>query len=114
MVPNLAWPSCRAALTCNSFAFRRCGNHNWQPQRIWFRCIDGRHPDRYVATHRRMMTDVKQKVALPSIAASAGLTTAKGVVGGMSGARALLSEAAHSLSELGAAVMSDFAARDSR
>src|SRR6266436_1301727 len=113
MVPNLAWPSCRAALTCNSFAFRRCGNHNWQPQRIWFRCIDGRHPDRYVATHRRMMTDVKQKVALSSIAASAGLTTAKGIVGVMSGSLALLSEAAHSLIDLGATVMTYFAVRTS-
>src|SRR6266404_3918110 len=111
MVPNLAWPSCRAALTCNSFAFRRCGNHNWQPQRIWFRCIDGRHPDRYVATHRRIMTDVKQKVALSSIAASAGLTTAKGIVGVMSGSLALLSEAAHSLIDLGATVMTYFAVR---
>src|SRR6266436_2039350 len=111
MVPNLAWPSCRAALTCNSFAFRRCGNHNWQPQRIWFRCIDGRHPDRYVATHRRMMTDVKQKVALSSIAASAGLTLAKGIVGVMSGSLALLSEAAHSLIDLGATMMTYFAVR---
>src|SRR6516165_10618394 len=51
------------------------------------------------------MADVKQKVALSSIAASAGLTTAKAVVGVMSGSLALLSEAAHSLIDLGATVM---------
>src|SRR5258708_15437138 len=97
MVPNLAWPSCRAALTCNSFAFRRCGNHNWQPQRIWFRCIDGRHPDRYVATHRRMMTDVKQKVALSSIAASAGLMAGEGSVWVIIRALLRLAATGHSL-----------------
>jgi cation diffusion facilitator family transporter len=60
-----------------------------------------------------MMTDVKQKVALSSIAASAGLTTAKGIVGVMSGSLALLSEAAHSLIDLGATVMTYFAVRTS-
>ena len=59
------------------------------------------------------MTDVKQKVALSSIAASAGLTTAKGIVGVMSGSLALLSEAAHSLIDLGATVMTYFAVRTS-
>src|SRR2546430_3211936 len=57
------------------------------------------------AAQRRMMSDVKQKVALTSIAASAGLTAAKAVVGVMSGSLALLSEAAHSLIDLGATVM---------
>jgi hypothetical protein len=38
------------------------------------------------------MPDVKQKVALSSIGASAGLTAAKAVVGVMSGSLALLSE----------------------
>ena len=57
------------------------------------------------------MADVKQKVALSSIAASAGLTTAKAVVGVMSGSLALLSEAAHSLIDLGATVMTYFAVR---
>src|ERR671934_342606 len=57
------------------------------------------------------MQDVKQKVALSSIAASAGLTTAKAVVGVMSGSLALLSEAAHSLIDLGATVMTYFAVR---
>src|SRR6476620_1234478 len=60
-----------------------------------------------------MMQDVKQKVALSSIAASAGLTTAKGIVGVMSGSLALLSEAAHSLIDLGATVMTYFAVRTS-
>jgi len=57
------------------------------------------------------MADLKQKVALSSIAASAGLTTAKAVVGVMSGSLALLSEAAHSLIDLGATVMTYFAVR---
>ena len=57
------------------------------------------------------MADVKQKVALSSIAASAGLTMAKAVVGVMSGSLALLSEAAHSLIDLGATVMTYFAVR---
>ena len=40
------------------------------------------------------MPDIKQKVALSSIAASAGLTVAKAVVGVLSGSLGLLSEAA--------------------
>ena len=59
------------------------------------------------------MQDVKQKVALSSIAASAGLTVAKAVVGVMSGSLAILSEAAHSLIDLGATVMTYFAVRAS-
>src|SRR5262245_62878720 len=59
------------------------------------------------------MRDVKQKVALSSIAASAGLTMAKAVVGVMSGSLALLSEADHSLIDLGATVMTYFAVRTS-
>src|SRR5215813_3502457 len=57
------------------------------------------------------MPDVKQKVALSSIAASAGLTMAKAVVGVMSGSLGLLSEAAHSLIDVGATVMTYFAVR---
>jgi divalent metal cation (Fe/Co/Zn/Cd) transporter len=60
-----------------------------------------------------MMQDVKQRVALSSIAASAGLTVAKAVVGVMSGSLALLSEAAHSLIDFGATVMTYFAVRAS-
>src|SRR5437868_9490134 len=59
------------------------------------------------------MADVKQKVALSSIAASAGLTAAKAVVGVMSGSLAILSEAAHSLIDLAATVMTYFAVRTS-
>src|SRR5262245_26812714 len=59
------------------------------------------------------MRDVKQKVALSSIAASAGLTMAKAVVGVISGSLALLSQAAHSLIDLGATVMTYFAVRTS-
>src|SRR5882672_10976992 len=58
-----------------------------------------------------MMQDVKEKVALSSIAVSAGLTVAKAVVGVMSGSLALLSEAAHSLIDVGATVMTYFAVR---
>jgi cation diffusion facilitator family transporter len=59
------------------------------------------------------MADIKQKVALTSIAASAGLTAAKAVVGVMSGSLGLLSEAAHSLIDVGATVMTYFAVRTS-
>jgi cation diffusion facilitator family transporter len=58
-----------------------------------------------------MMQDVKEKVALSSIAVSAGLTVAKAIVGVMSGSLALLSEAAHSLIDVGATVMTYFAVR---
>jgi cation diffusion facilitator family transporter len=57
------------------------------------------------------MQDRKQKVALGSIAASGGLTIAKGLVGVASGSLAILSEAAHSLIDFGAAVMTYFAVR---
>src|SRR6266480_2676893 len=57
------------------------------------------------------MQDVKQKVALTSIAASGGLTLAKGVVGLLTGSHAILSEAAHSLIDFGATVMTYFAVR---
>src|SRR3954449_13561163 len=57
------------------------------------------------------MRDVKQQVALSSIAASAGLTAAKAIVGVLSGSLALLSEAAHSLIDVGATVMTYFAVR---
>ena len=55
--------------------------------------------------------DIKQKVALTSIAASGGLTLAKGVVGLLTGSLAILSEAAHSLIDLAATVMTYFAVR---
>src|SRR5262245_17093492 len=53
--------------------------------------------------------DIKQRVALSSIAASAGLTAAKGVVGLATGSLAILSEAGHSLLDLAATVMTYFA-----
>src|SRR5262249_33248759 len=61
-----------------------------------------------VAARRRVMADVKQKVALSSIAASAGLTTAKAIVGVMSGPLAPLSEGAHCLVDPRATVVTDF------
>jgi cation diffusion facilitator family transporter len=57
------------------------------------------------------MQDRKEQVALSSIAASAGLTVAKAVVGLATGSLALLSEAGHSLIDVGAAVMTYVAVR---
>ena len=57
------------------------------------------------------MQDIKQRAALTSIAASAGLTLAKGVVGLATGSLAILSEAAHSLLDLAATIMTYFAVR---
>jgi cation diffusion facilitator family transporter len=57
------------------------------------------------------MQDIKQRVALRSIAASGGLTLAKGVVGLATGSLAILSEAAHSLLDLAATIMTYFAVR---
>src|SRR5216683_42617 len=57
------------------------------------------------------MADEKEKAALGSIAASAGLTVAKAVVGLTTGSLAILSEAAHSLLDLAATVMTYFAVR---
>src|SRR5215470_15652808 len=53
----------------------------------------------------------KEQVALSSIAASAGLTIAKAVVGFSTGSLAILSEAGHSLIDLGATVMTYVAVR---
>jgi cation diffusion facilitator family transporter len=53
----------------------------------------------------------KEKVALTSIAASGAMTLAKGVVGVMTGSLAMLSEAAHSLIDFAAAVMTYVAVR---
>src|ERR1043166_3164943 len=60
---------------------------------------------------RRPMQDVKERVALSSVAVSAGLTAAKAVVGALSGSLAILSEAAHSLIALAATSMTYFAIR---
>ena len=57
------------------------------------------------------MADDKEKAALGSIAASAGLTVAKAVVGLATGSLAILSEAGHSLIDLAATVMTYFAVR---
>jgi cation diffusion facilitator family transporter len=53
----------------------------------------------------------KEKAALGSIAASAGLTAAKAVVGVMTGSLAILSEAGHSLLDLAATVLTYAAVR---
>ncbi len=53
----------------------------------------------------------KEKAALGSIAASAGLTAAKAMVGLLTGSLAILSEAGHSLLDLAATVLTYFAVR---
>ncbi len=57
------------------------------------------------------MQTEKEQVALSSIAASAGLTIAKALVGFATGSLAILSEAGHSLIDLGATVMTYVAVR---
>ncbi|MBN8965509.1 MAG: cation transporter [Rhizobiales bacterium] len=57
------------------------------------------------------MQNDKERVALSSIAASGGLTLAKGVVGVLTGSLAILSEAAHSLIDFAATLMTYFAVR---
>jgi cation diffusion facilitator family transporter len=57
------------------------------------------------------MQSRKEQVALTSVAASGGLTLAKGVIGAMTGSLAILSEAAHSLLDLVATLMTFFAVR---
>ena len=57
------------------------------------------------------MQSEKEQVALSSIAASAVLTVAKAVVGFSTGSLAILSEAGHSLIDLGATVMTYIAVR---
>src|SRR3984885_15330599 len=53
----------------------------------------------------------KERVALGSIAASAGLAAAKAIVGLLTGSLAILSEAGHSLLDLTATVLTYFAVR---
>jgi cation diffusion facilitator family transporter len=53
----------------------------------------------------------KERAAAGSIAASAGLTIAKAVIGLLTGSLAILSEAAHSLVDLAATVLTYFAVR---
>jgi cation diffusion facilitator family transporter len=57
------------------------------------------------------MQDTKERVALGSIAASGGLTLAKAIVGFGTGSLAILSEAAHSLLDLAATIMTYIAVR---
>src|ERR1700740_746880 len=53
----------------------------------------------------------KQRVALGSIGASAALTIGKAIIGVSTGSLAILSEAAHSLLDFAATVMTYFAVR---
>ncbi len=55
--------------------------------------------------------NAKEQAALGSIAASAGLTVAKAVIGLLTGSLAILSEAGHSLLDLSATVLTYFAVR---
>src|SRR6202140_3747887 len=60
--------------------------------------------------HGGIMSE-KERVALGSIGASAALTIGKAVVGFSTGSLAILSEAAHSLIDLAATLMTYFAVR---
>src|SRR6202166_4413335 len=60
---------------------------------------------------KRLPMNVKERVALGSIAASAGLAAAKAIVGLLTGSLAILSEAGHSLIDLSATVLTYFAVR---
>src|SRR5260370_38432963 len=53
----------------------------------------------------------KERVALGSTAAAAGLTAAKAIIGLLTGSLAILSEAGHSLLDLSATVLTYFAVR---
>src|SRR6202166_4031968 len=53
----------------------------------------------------------KERAAIGSIAASAGLTIAKAIVGLLTGSLAILSEAGHSLIDLAATLLTYFAVR---
>jgi cation diffusion facilitator family transporter len=55
--------------------------------------------------------NAKEKAALGSIAASAGLTSAKAIVGFLTGSLAILSEAGHFLIDVSATVLTYFAVR---
>jgi cation diffusion facilitator family transporter len=55
--------------------------------------------------------NAKEQAALGSIAASAGLTVAKAVIGLLTGSLAILSEAGHSLLDLSATILTYFAVR---
>ena len=55
--------------------------------------------------------NAKEKAALGSIVASAGLTAAKGAIGLLTGSLAILSEAGHSLIDLSATLLTYFAVR---
>ena len=57
------------------------------------------------------MQQVKERVALTSILASAALTVSKGIVGVMTGSLAILSEAGHSALDLAATIMTYFAVK---
>jgi cation diffusion facilitator family transporter len=57
------------------------------------------------------MPSEKEQVALGSIVASGALTVAKAIVGVLTGSLAILSEAAHSLIDFGATLMTYFAVR---
>src|SRR5215470_11113640 len=58
-----------------------------------------------------MNMNEKERIALGSVAASAALTIGKGVVGLSTGSLAILSEAAHSLIDFAATLMTYFAVR---
>src|SRR5215470_9298111 len=72
--------------------------------------IDARGARRYRSAAGGIMSE-KERVALSSVGASAALTIGKAVVGLSTGSLAILSEAAHSLIDFAATVMTYFAVR---
>jgi cation diffusion facilitator family transporter len=64
-----------------------------------------------LAVYRGARMNDKERAALGSIAASAGLTAAKAIVGLLTGSLAILSEAGHSLLDLAATVLTYIAVR---
>jgi cation diffusion facilitator family transporter len=66
---------------------------------------------RYAIGQKGPPMNEKEKAALGSIAASAGLTLAKAVIGFLTGSLAILSEAGHSLIDLSATILTYFAVR---
>src|SRR5262249_23623590 len=99
MPPGAAWVS----MHCCAGTFLQCG----MDPACSASCSILRADEKPTAN----MQSVKEKVALSSIAVSAGLTAAKAVVGLATGSLAIVSEAAHSLLDLAATVMTYFAVR---
>jgi cation diffusion facilitator family transporter len=101
------------ACSRNIFSIERSSAASDFSNRLRPRALTGAAGLATAAGERPIVQDIKlkQRVALSSIAASAGLTLAKAAVGLATGSLAILSEAAHSLLDMAATVMTYFAVR---